>query len=188
MDPELSNNSLKEMAAALHHPGWRCSGLEALRHGARAGWARGAGNSPASATAHHLALDEHKQGEEAWGKGARGHPPTGSPGLGRGRAVQPARSRCGARQRAAGQRRVQALGRGAGAGYNTMSENKHQRCDGKEREGRGRQEAISLTGGWRGSGAFFFPAPSSRRPRPVIRLSPALCGWGWSLKAEDEGS
>lgn len=50
MDPELSNNSLKEMAAALHHPGWRCSGLEALRHGARAGWARGAGNSPASAT------------------------------------------------------------------------------------------------------------------------------------------
>lgn len=69
MDPELSNNSLKEMAAALHHRGWRCSGLEAeaLRHGARAGWAQGAGNSPASATAHRLALDEHKQGEEAWG-------------------------------------------------------------------------------------------------------------------------
>lgn len=115
MDPELSDSSLKETAVALQHPGWRRSGLEALRHGARAGWARGAGNGPASATAHGLALDEHKQGEEAWGKGARGHPPTGSPGLGRGRAVQPARSRCGARQRAAGQRRVQALGRGAGA-------------------------------------------------------------------------
>lgn len=52
-----------------------------------------------------------------------------------------------------------ALGRGARASYNMTSENKHkrcnwQRCNGKERERGGRQEAIGLADGSRGLGAF----------------------------------
>lgn len=62
--------------------------------------------------------------------------------------------------------------------YKTMSENKHQRCDGKEREGRGRQEAISLKGGWRGSGAFFFSCPQQPPSSPRHQAEPRIAWLG----------
>jgi len=68
-----------------------------------------------------------------------------------------------------------ALGRGARAGYNTTSENKHHCCNGKEWERGGLQDAVTLTAwGWGSQTQSPACAPCSRWAEDSVGLSSVL--------------
>jgi len=139
-------------------------------------------------------LRQTRSGSARWADGAV--PPTGNPGFrpwldcaaAAAALLDPAAEHGPAAARSSSNTfNPAALGRGAGAGYNTASGNKHQRrswqrCRGKERERGGRQEAIGLADGSHGPGAFSHRLllhrarlPQHLPPVGMELLRPELC-------------